>query len=408
MRERVTRRPPLWLTVGALLAFTLTTAPCAAQSAPASGDKHEAAVRRLIELMGVRSQGRIRLDQLFEEYKSEFPSVPSTVWEEIRRQLAAENFARLQAAIYKKHFSLPEIEGLEAFFKSPLGRRYLEEQPGLTLDALAASRDFDRRLAERLERTLEQKGYKAAAAAPAVWTAPASPDPQQILREAVDDAAARRYDVALEKQLWFHNNAVRYNRGLTGRCAPRSPSATGASSRTPTRRRWTRSRGRATTRGRPRCQARTPLWPSLVPRLRGAEPDARRGGADGERLRPAGSREARDRGARRHRGAAALIRAKQFELCAKYVDADLWRTLLTAYQLARSSPDTGGLGSEADSFRDHRFTNDVATLVALLVVLRTQGGRGACGGRGRARKGRCRVRCGDRQGAAGNVPAPWP
>ena len=31
----------------------------------------------------------------------------------------------------------------------------------------------------------------------------------------MDDAAARRYDVALAKQLWFHKNAVRYNRSLS-------------------------------------------------------------------------------------------------------------------------------------------------------------------------------------------------
>jgi hypothetical protein len=408
MRERVTRRPPLWLTVGALLAFTLTTAPCAAQSAPASGDKHEAAVRRLIELMGVRSQGRIRLDQLFEEYKSEFPSVPSTVWEEIRRQLAAENFARLQAAIYKKHFSLPEIEGLEAFFKSALGRRYLEEQPGLTLDALAASRDFDRRLAERLERTLEQKGYKAAAAAPAVWTAPASPDPQQILREAVDDAAARRYDVALEKQLWFHNNAVRYNRGLTGvrtsfalgywrQLADAYPPAMDALKRTRDDAWSATLSGADTTLAVPSFRDFAALNRTLGEEARTANAFAQL-----DREKP----EIAERVAIAAR--PALIRAKQFELCAKYVDADLWRTLLTAYQLARSSPDTGGLGSEAESFRDHRFTNDVATLVALLVVSGRKEDAERVAGEAEREKGDAEFVAAIDKALLGNVPAPWP
>ena len=116
MGERFTGRPSLRVMLGALLAGSLATAPCAAQSDPPSGDKHEAAVRRLIDVMGVGSQGRIRIDQLFEEYKSKFPTVPSAVWGEMRRQLAAEDFGRLQVAIYKKHFSLAEIEGLEAFF----------------------------------------------------------------------------------------------------------------------------------------------------------------------------------------------------------------------------------------------------------------------------------------------------
>jgi len=407
MGERFTGRPSLRLMVGVLLAVTLTTAPCAAQSAPPSGDKHEAAVRRLIDLMGIGSQGRIRIDQLFEQYKSEFPTVPSSVWEEIRRRLAAEDFARLQAAIYKRHFSLEEIEGLEAFFKSPLGRRFLEEQPRLTLDALAASRDFDRRLAELLERTLEQKGYKAAAVQTA-WTVPTSPDPQQILREAVDDAAARRYDVALEKQLWFHKNAVRYNRGLSGmrtsfalgywrQLADAYPPAMDALKRTRDEAWSATLSGADTTLAVPSFRDFSALNRTLGEEARTATAFAQ---LDREKPDIAGRVAVAAR--------PALLRAKQFELCAKYVDADLWRTLLTAYQLARSSSETGGLGSEAESFRDHRFTNDVTTLVALLAVSGRREDAERVAGEARREKGDAEFAAAIEKALLGNVPPPWP
>ena len=48
------------------------------------------------------------------------------------------------------------------------------------------------------------------------WTPPADPDPRQILREAHEDAIAGRYADALEKQLWFHREALKQDSGFYG------------------------------------------------------------------------------------------------------------------------------------------------------------------------------------------------
>lgn len=48
----------------------------------------------------------------------------------------------------------------------------------------------------------------------AAWTPPTDPDPDKILRDAVDDRMAGRYEDALAKQLWFHHEALRYRRSL--------------------------------------------------------------------------------------------------------------------------------------------------------------------------------------------------
>ena len=41
------------------------------------------------------------------------------------------------------------------------------------------------------------------------WTPPENPDPSVILQEAKADATAGNYQVALAKQIWYHENAVR-------------------------------------------------------------------------------------------------------------------------------------------------------------------------------------------------------
>lgn len=50
----------------------------------------------------------------------------------------------------------------------------------------------------------------------AEWTPPEKPDPTTILREAQADARARRYEDALAKHLWYHENAETIDAGQTG------------------------------------------------------------------------------------------------------------------------------------------------------------------------------------------------
>jgi hypothetical protein len=50
----------------------------------------------------------------------------------------------------------------------------------------------------------------------AAWTPPDHPDPTKILQEAQADAAAGRYEDALTKQIWYHQNALKYDASQAG------------------------------------------------------------------------------------------------------------------------------------------------------------------------------------------------
>jgi len=50
----------------------------------------------------------------------------------------------------------------------------------------------------------------------AAWTPPENPNPQQILDEAQSDAKAGRYEDALAKHVWFHENALRVDPSYYG------------------------------------------------------------------------------------------------------------------------------------------------------------------------------------------------
>ena len=49
-----------------------------------------------------------------------------------------------------------------------------------------------------------------------VWTPPENPDPHVILQEARDDARNDKYETALAKHLWYHENALTYRPSQSG------------------------------------------------------------------------------------------------------------------------------------------------------------------------------------------------
>ena len=48
------------------------------------------------------------------------------------------------------------------------------------------------------------------------WTPPQNPDPEEIRREADEDAREKRYELASEKYVWYHENALKYQPSLVG------------------------------------------------------------------------------------------------------------------------------------------------------------------------------------------------
>jgi hypothetical protein len=68
------------------------------------------------------------------------------------------------AAIYANNYTVAEMRDLEAFFKRPVGQKYLEKTPAVTEQIGKVTQDASRKAADdlraRLTEALRQKGHK--------------------------------------------------------------------------------------------------------------------------------------------------------------------------------------------------------------------------------------------------------
>lgn len=201
----------------------------------------------------------------------------------------------------------------------------------------------------------------------AEWMPPKDPDPSVILNEARDDAYAGRDQEALEKHIWFHRNALSYEKALYGvrlsfalsywvELGKKYPPALAALE---TVRDEDESRIRSGSGGREDFHDFT----SINEYLGDLQKTARLFmWLDENRVDLA--RQTYDVAER------ALIHEQSYALCGKYIDSSQsLRQLINGYQTSMNMGAKSSRAREArEEFAQMRFSNSATTLVALLAI----------------------------------------
>ncbi|BBO33556.1 hypothetical protein [Lacipirellula parvula] len=201
------------------------------------------------------------------------------------------------------------------------------------------------------------------------WTPPKDPDPMQILQEVDVDTQAKRYEESLAKLEWFYEHALEYQPSLTGVRLSFALSNWGklGQSYPPALVKLREVRDAAKQRITPE-EGRKIAFEDFqeftsINRELGDEEQT----VDAFRAIDATDTDA----AQRVFALAepALIRAKDYELCGKYIDADeSLEQILNSYKMAEKLAKNPKIGDSYIKYANKKFLNDSATLVALLVV----------------------------------------
>jgi hypothetical protein len=235
------------------------------------------------------------------------------------------------------------------------------------------------------------------------WTPPANPDPQQILQDARSDTKALLYDDALAKFVWFHHHALEHNRALSG---VRLSFALGY---------W---------------HELAKQHPPALAAMKHERDDARQKVGDRQNPRESFADFAalnRELGETRQTrdlfveveskdsklaqqifslAKPALIEAKEYQLCGRYLAPQ--RDLQSEAQLLKLHRDRAQQNPLLMNFAVRRFTHEVSTLVALLVINERKDEAVPIADSAKAELDDADFREALEAALAGKLPAPWP
>jgi hypothetical protein len=124
-----------------------------------SGEKREA-ILELMNLTGAGTRGAQVAQGLLAQLKPIFPQVPDELWREFLASFGSDELTELIVPIYSRHFSLDEIRGLVAFYRTPLGEKVLATLPSITAESIRVGQEWGAAKARELIERLEERGYE--------------------------------------------------------------------------------------------------------------------------------------------------------------------------------------------------------------------------------------------------------
>ncbi|HEY6320850.1 MAG TPA: DUF2059 domain-containing protein [Thermoanaerobaculia bacterium] len=143
-----------------LLLVAALTAPAANGLSPAIPPAKEAKIRRVLQLTGSAQLGTQVTNQLLESFKTAMPQVPAAFWSDVQKEIRPDDFVNLVIPIYARHFSESDLDGLIAFYSSPLGQRVTHEMPAVTSECVVTGQEWGRKLSNQILARTKQKGYQ--------------------------------------------------------------------------------------------------------------------------------------------------------------------------------------------------------------------------------------------------------
>lgn len=117
-------------------------------------------IKTLLELSGSSKLGLQVGKTMIDAFKKNYTDVRAEFWEEVAKEINADDLIKLVIPIYEKYYSEEDIDQLINFYKSPIGKKMQEVTPLLTQESMAAGQVWGREIAEKVVAKMKEQGYK--------------------------------------------------------------------------------------------------------------------------------------------------------------------------------------------------------------------------------------------------------
>jgi hypothetical protein len=142
-----------------LLCFGIS-ASAANGLSPGTSPAKEAKIRELMKLTGSAELGVQVMNQLITSFRTAMPDAPEQFWKDFAKEAKPSDFVDRVIPIYSRHFSEQDLDGLIAFYRTPLGQKVIHEMPATMTECMAAGQEWGRQLSAQMIAKAKANGYK--------------------------------------------------------------------------------------------------------------------------------------------------------------------------------------------------------------------------------------------------------
>jgi len=103
-------------------------------------------IHTLLQVMNTREIIEQTLDQMVVNMRQAMPALTEEMWEEIKLEMDFDALLESYVPIYDKYLSQEEIQGLITFYRSEVGRQFVEATPQITQETMKVGQEWGQKL----------------------------------------------------------------------------------------------------------------------------------------------------------------------------------------------------------------------------------------------------------------------
>ena len=144
----------------ALLVVLLSSQALRAADAPPGVDSKLAEdIHTLLQVSGSAQLSEQIVDQIILIVRQQYPKPPPTFWDDFRKEISTSEYLDQMIPIYASHFSDEEVQEMINFYRSPVGRKLVQEQPMMMHESTKIGQKWGYQISQRISQRLQERGY---------------------------------------------------------------------------------------------------------------------------------------------------------------------------------------------------------------------------------------------------------
>ena len=112
-----------------------------------------------MSLMGQQNLSS-NLNTIFiDQFKQKYPKVDEGFWKKMENEINVNSLIDISTSVYEKNFSDKEIDELLKFYKSPLGKKMVQNAPMIMQEIESLAQNWAMEAGQKINDELTKSGY---------------------------------------------------------------------------------------------------------------------------------------------------------------------------------------------------------------------------------------------------------
>ncbi len=119
-------------------------------------------VKQMLMLTGAEQTFATAVDQMIVQMKTLRTEVSSETWDELQtefKKTSIDDLVSLLSPVYARYLDESDIDGIIAFYQTPIGRKYAQHTPAITQESMIAGQEWGMKIGQKIADRLTEEGY---------------------------------------------------------------------------------------------------------------------------------------------------------------------------------------------------------------------------------------------------------